>query len=110
MPGLRFPQPLGRHGHGNPRRRKGWRSARQERRAMKPSLKAGLKHSFSYQVPETKTVPHLYREAPQLQAMPEGFATRFLVGLMEWTCVPLLGPHLDQGEGSLGTHIDISHK
>ena len=77
---------------------------------MKPSLRAGLKHSFSYQVSETKTVPHLYRESPQLQAMPEVFATGFMVGLMEWTCVQLLEPHLDQGEGSLGTHIDISHK
>jgi fluoroacetyl-CoA thioesterase len=77
---------------------------------MKPSLKAGLKHSFSYHVPETKTVPHLYRESPQLQAMPEVFATGFMVGLMEWTCVQLLEPHLDRGEGSLGTHIDISHK
>lgn len=77
---------------------------------MKPSLKAGLKHRFAYMVPETKTVPHLYAEAPQLQAMPEVFATGFLVGLMEWTCVRLLEPHLDHGEGSLGTHIDISHK
>ncbi len=29
---------------------------------MKPSLKPGLKHRFAYTVPETKTVPHLYRE------------------------------------------------
>ncbi len=77
---------------------------------MKPSLKAGLTHRFSYRVPETKTVPHLYEEAPQLRAMPEVFATGFMVGLMEWTCVQLLEPHLDQGEGSLGTHIDVSHK
>jgi fluoroacetyl-CoA thioesterase len=77
---------------------------------MKPSLRAGLKHRFSYTVPQSKTVPHLYREAPQLQAMPEVFATGFMVGLMEWTCVQLLEPHLDQGEGSLGTHIDVSHK
>ena len=35
---------------------------------MKPSLQAGLKHRFAYTVPETKTVPHLYRESPQLQA------------------------------------------
>ena len=42
--------------------------------------------------------------------MPAVFATGFMVGLMEWTCVQLLEPHLDQGEGSLGTHIDISHK
>jgi fluoroacetyl-CoA thioesterase len=77
---------------------------------MKPSLKAGLKHRFSYQVPQSKTVPHLYRESRELQAMPEVFATGFLVGLMEWTCVQLLEPHLDDGEGSLGTHIDLSHK
>jgi fluoroacetyl-CoA thioesterase len=77
---------------------------------MKPSLKAGLKHRFAYVVPETKTVPHLYAEAPQLRAMPDVFATGFMVGLMEWTCVQLLEPHLDQGEGSLGTHINISHK
>ena len=77
---------------------------------MKASLKAGLKHSFSYVVSETKTVPHLYRESPQLQAMPDVFATGFMVGLMEWTCVQLLESHLDAGEGSLGVHIDVSHK
>jgi len=77
---------------------------------MKPSLKAGLKYSFSYKVHETKTVPHLYLESPELQAMPDVFATGFMVGLMEWTCVQLLEPHLDDGEGSLGTHIDVSHK
>ena len=42
--------------------------------------------------------------------MPEVFATGFMVGLMEWTCVQLMAPHLDDGEGSLGTHIDVSHK
>ncbi|MCJ7598931.1 MAG: thioesterase family protein [Methyloceanibacter sp.] len=77
---------------------------------MKPTLKAGLKHRLAYRVPESKTVPYLYREAPELQVMPEVFATGFMVGLMEWTCVQLLAPHLDDGEGSLGTHIDVSHK
>ena len=77
---------------------------------MKSSLKPGLRHRLTYTVPETKTVPHLYPESPQLRAMPEVFATGFMVGLMEWTCVQLLEPHLDQGEGSLGTHIDVSHK
>ncbi len=77
---------------------------------MKPSLKPGLKHRFAYAVPKTKTVPQLYPESPQLQAMPDVFATGFMVGLMEWTCVRLLEPHLDVGEGSLGVHIDVSHK
>jgi len=77
---------------------------------MKPTLKPGIKHSFSYTVPITKTVPHLYEEAPQLAVMPEVFATGFMVGLMEWTCVQLLEPYLDDGEGSLGVHVDVSHK
>jgi fluoroacetyl-CoA thioesterase len=77
---------------------------------MKPSLKPGLTHRFSYTVPITKTVPHLYEEAPELAVMPEVFATGFMVGLMEWTCVQLLAPHLDPGEGSLGVHIDVAHK
>ena len=77
---------------------------------MKPTLKPGLTHRFTYTVPVTKTVPHLYEESPELSAMPEVFATGFMVGLMEGTCVQLLGPHLDPGEGSLGVHIDVSHK
>jgi fluoroacetyl-CoA thioesterase len=76
---------------------------------VKTTLKAGLKHRFTYRVPAEKTVPHLYPEAPEFQAMPEVFATGFLVGLMEWTCIQLLAPHLDSGEGSLGTHVDVSH-
>ena len=42
--------------------------------------------------------------------MPQVFATGFMVGLMEWTCLQLLAPHLDAGEGSLGIHIDVSHQ
>src|SRR5262245_44458928 len=76
---------------------------------MKPTLKAGLTHRFAYLVPAEKTVPHLYPEAPELAHMPKVFATGFMVGLMEWTCVQLIAPHLDAGEGSLGTHIDVSH-
>ena len=71
---------------------------------MKPTLKPGLIHRFFYKVPVAKTVPHLYDESPELAA------TGFMVGLMEWTCVQLLAPHLDTGEGSLGVHIDVSHK
>jgi fluoroacetyl-CoA thioesterase len=76
---------------------------------MKPTLKAGLKHSFSYKVPENKTVPYTYPESPIIAAMPKVFATGFMIVLMEWTCTQLLGEHLDQGEGSLGTHVDVSH-
>ena len=35
--------------------------------------------------------------------------TGFIVVLMEWTCTQLIQPHLEPGEGSLGTHVDVSH-
>jgi fluoroacetyl-CoA thioesterase len=76
---------------------------------MKATLKRGLKLRFPYQVPANKTVPYLYPEIADFQAMPAVFATGFMVGLMEWTCMQLLAPHLDAGEGSLGVHIDVSH-
>ncbi len=76
---------------------------------MKPTLTPGLKRTLSFKVPKNKTVPHLYPEAASFQAMPEVFATGFMVGLFEWACTELLADHLDPGEGSLGTHVDFSH-
>ena len=76
---------------------------------MKPSLKAGLKHRFAYTVPMNKTVPFTYPEAPEIASMPKVFATGFMIVLMEWACVQLIAAHLDAGEGSLGTHVDVSH-
>ncbi len=76
---------------------------------MKPSLKPGLKHRIAFTVPDNKTVPALYPEAAEFQAMPRVFATGYMVGLFEWACIELMKPHLDPGEGSLGIHIDFSH-
>jgi fluoroacetyl-CoA thioesterase len=76
---------------------------------MKSTLKPGLTHSFSYTVPENKTVPFTYPESPIIAGMPRVFATGFMIVLMEWTCAQLLEPYLDDGEGSVGTHVDVSH-
>ena len=76
---------------------------------MKPTLKPGMTHRFSYKVPENKTVPYTYPEAPEIASMPKVFATGNMIILMEWVCSQLLGPHLDTGEGSLGVHVDVSH-
>jgi fluoroacetyl-CoA thioesterase len=76
---------------------------------MKATLKPGLTHRFSYKVPENKTVPYTYPEAPEIAAMPKVFATGNMIILMEWVCAQLLAPHLDTGEGSLGVHVDVSH-
>jgi len=76
---------------------------------MKATLKPGLTHRFVYKVPENKTVPYTYPEAPEIASMPKVFATGNMIILMEWTCTQLLAPHLDPGEGSLGVHVDVSH-
>jgi fluoroacetyl-CoA thioesterase len=76
---------------------------------MKATLRPGLTHRFSYKVPESKTVPHLFPEASDFAVMPHVLATGYFVGLLEWTCIQLMQPHLDPGEGSLGVRIDISH-
>lgn len=76
---------------------------------MKSTLQPGAKTEFSFRVPASKTVPHLYPEAHEFQQMPNVFATGFMVGLMEWTCLKVLENHLDEGEGSLGIHVNVSH-
>lgn len=76
---------------------------------MWDTLKVGDRVQFAYEVPASKTVPGLYPEAKEFSAMPAVFATGFMVGLMEWTCMKVLAGHLDEGEGSLGVHIDVSH-
>jgi len=60
-------------------------------------------------VPASKTVRHIYSESPEFATFPEVFATGFLVALVEWACTRALADHLDEGEGSLGVHIDLSH-
>ena len=76
---------------------------------MRPSLAPGLEHELRLIVPVDKTVPHLYPESAGFAAMPEVFATGFMVGLVEWACIEAIAPHLDDGELSLGVHVDLSH-
>src|SRR5215471_3980762 len=99
---------MGRHGLCAARRREG-EAGKQGVVSMKPTLKPGLRHTFSYKVPENKTVPYTYPESPIIAQMPKVFATGFMIVLVEWTCTQLLSEHVDAGEGSLGTHVDVSH-
>jgi fluoroacetyl-CoA thioesterase len=78
---------------------------------MKESLKPGIRSQHRFVVPTSKTVPALYPESPEFVAMPEVFATGFLVGFLEWACIKAINPHLDwPQEQTLGTHIDVSHE
>ena len=78
---------------------------------MKDSLQPGLTCQHRFVIPLSKTVPSLYPEAEEFIQMPEVFATGFLVGFLEWTCILCINPHLDwPEEQSVGTHIDVSHE
>ncbi len=65
------------------------------REFMKDSLTAGLTWQFRFSVPENRTVPYLLPESPEFQLMPRVLATGFMVGLIEWTCIQAVNPHLD---------------
>jgi fluoroacetyl-CoA thioesterase len=77
---------------------------------MKDELKPGMRFEFKYKVPEDKTVPHLFPDIPEAQAMPKVFATGFLVGLFEFTCIKAINPFLDwPHEQTVGIGIQIDH-
>ena len=78
---------------------------------MKESLKPGIRYEHKFTIPLSKTVPALYPESEEFLAMPEVFATGFMVGFLEWACIMAIKPHLDwPQEQTVGTHINVSHE
>nr|WP_298225605.1 thioesterase family protein [Acidocella sp.] len=78
---------------------------------MNESLKPGIRYEHKFVVPSSKTVPALYPESEEFVLMPEVFATGFLVGFLEWTCIKAINPHLDwPKEQTVGTHINVTHE
>ena len=77
---------------------------------MRETLKPGIRHEFTFEVTDGKTVPALFPEAPEFQQMPRVFASGYLVGLIEWTCIQAIVPHIDwPKEQTVGTHFDLGH-
>jgi fluoroacetyl-CoA thioesterase len=77
---------------------------------MKDTLRPGLTFQFRYKVPKDKTVPCLLPESPEFQLMPEVLATGFMVGLIEWTCIQAVNPHIDwPREQTVGIGINVTH-
>src|SRR6185503_14938820 len=75
----------------------------------RPGLRPGLRFSQSIPVDESLTVPAVSRRFTGFADMPPVFATAFMVGFMEWTCIEALRPYLAPGEHTVGTHVDMSH-
>lgn len=69
---------------------------------MKDTLKPGLTATVSYQVDRARTIDFMGERA-------RVYATPMLVRDIEVACRDLLGGHLDPGEDSVGTRVEIDH-
>lgn len=76
---------------------------------MKSTLAPGISYRLHAQVNSHQLVPALFPDSPPIAAMPRVLATAWLVALMEHACILALEPHLDAGEASVGTGIDLKH-
>lgn len=80
---------------------------------MKPGLSVGDRSSHRMVVGESHIVPRLFPEqnggAGAFPDMPPVFATANMVALIEWACVEQLRPYYDDGEDSVGVHVDVDH-
>lgn len=69
---------------------------------MKDTLQAGLKHQARYVVTRDRTIDFMGEKA-------RVYATPMLVRDVEVACRELLLKHLDAGEDSVGTRIELDH-
>jgi fluoroacetyl-CoA thioesterase len=76
---------------------------------MRKDLKPGLRHERSVLVEENLTVPALAGVFGRGDDMPAVLATAYMVAFIEWTCIDALRPYLENGERTLGVHVDVSH-
>ncbi len=76
---------------------------------MKPSLQSGLVHEEELTIIDELTVPNISSRFATFVDMPPVFATAFMIAHVEATCIACLRGHLDGGEHTVGTHVDLSH-
>ena len=76
---------------------------------MRADLPVGLVHRRVLTVDESLTVPRVSPAFTQFADMPPVFATAYMVGFVEATCIDSLAAYLDDNERTVGTHIDMSH-
>jgi fluoroacetyl-CoA thioesterase len=69
----------------------------------------GFTHEAKLYVDETLVVPSLPKALTAMADMPPVFATAYLVAFVEATCIEALAPYLEEGEGTVGTQVKISH-
>lgn len=72
-------------------------------------LHTGLRHEANLTVDGGLTVPGISTAFGAFANMPPVFATAYLVGFVEATCIETLAPFLDSHLRTVGTHVDLSH-
>ena len=76
---------------------------------MKPTLAPGLTPEATLRVTDDLTVPRASPQFTTFAVMPRVFATAYMAGFVEAACIDCVRRHLDLGEHSVGTHVDVSH-
>lgn len=66
-------------------------------------IEAGIKGKKVFIVTEENTAEHL------LSGMLPVYATPSLIALMEYTCFSSVHPLLEEGQGTVGSHIEVDH-
>jgi fluoroacetyl-CoA thioesterase len=69
-------------------------------------LMVGTRHRLQLRIDHRFTVPALSNAFTGFQDMPPVFATAFMVGFIEWTCIELLRSSLPPEFKTVGTHVD----
>ena len=69
----------------------------------------GLRHSQTIAVTPGLTVPEVSPAFGDFRDMPPVFATAFMVGFVEATCIAALKPFLSAEQHTVGTRVDLSH-
>ncbi len=66
-------------------------------------MEIGIKGSKKIVVTEELTAAHIG------SGLVSVFATPMMIALMEGTCAESVAPFLAEGEGTVGTHVNVSH-
>jgi fluoroacetyl-CoA thioesterase len=70
---------------------------------MKPDFRPGISDEQTVTTTPEMGITHLGPDAPSMYSTPS------MVALIEATCVRLISRHVDEGEQSVGFHVDVRH-
>ena len=70
---------------------------------MKPDLKPGVSEEQTITTTPDMGISHLGPSAPSM------YSTPAMIALIEAACVTLMTRYVDEGEQSVGFHIDVRH-